>query len=157
MSQRSSNSITIKAPADRIYTALTDPRALETWQAPDEMRGKVHQHDLRQGGGYEMSLYYPEQDAGWGKTAEQEDRFTARFILLEPPNKIVEAITFHSDDPQFSGEMILAITLEARGEQTEVTFAYSNIPVGIDPRDNETGTASSLKKLAEYVADQLDQ
>jgi uncharacterized protein YndB with AHSA1/START domain len=152
MSQTSSNSITIEATADRIYAALTDPRALETWQAPDEMQGKVHSHDLRQGGGYEMSLFYPDQDAGLGKTADKEDRFTARFILLEPPYKIVEAITFDSQDPQFSGEMILEITLKHAGEKTEVTFAYSNIPVGIDPKDNEMGTASSLKKLAEYVA-----
>ena len=86
-----------------------------------------------------------------GKTSAKEDRFSARFIELTPPNKIIEAINFDSSDPNFSGEMIIEVTFEPIHEGTKVTFLFKNIPPGIRPEDNEAGTISSLEKLAQYV------
>jgi uncharacterized protein YndB with AHSA1/START domain len=142
----------IKAPRETIYRAFTDPAALAVWLSPGEMTGKVHDFDGRVGGGYRMSLYYPatEQDAR-GKTAEREDRFTARFVELVPPARLVEAITFDSADPAFAGEMTMTVALEERAGGTEVTIAFENIPPGIRPEDNDAGTRSSLEKLARYV------
>ncbi len=152
VAQTTKNSRVIKASADVIYNALTDPRALETWQAPGEMIGKIHHFDLREGGGYDMSLYYPVSDKEMqGKTSVKEDRFTARFIQLIPSKKIVEAINFNTNDPNFSGEMIIEITLEPTANGTKVSFLFNNIPIGIRPEDNEAGTVSSLEKLALYV------
>jgi uncharacterized protein YndB with AHSA1/START domain len=150
--QTTQNSRYIKASAKTIYDACTNPRALETWQAPGEMIGKVHDFDLREGGGYSMSLFYPDSETGMtGKTSAKEDRFTARFIELTPPGKIIEAINFDSPDPDFSGEMIVEITFEPIDKGTKVTFLFKNIPLGIKPEDNEAGTISSLEKLAQYV------
>lgn len=146
------NSKFIKAPAEALYRAFTDPAALAVWQAPGHMTGKVHSFDLRVGGGYRMSLFYPASEkANRGKTAEREDRFTARFLELVPPRRIVEAITFDSADPAFAGEMIMEVTLEAEDGGTEVTILFRNIPPGIRPEDNETGTRLTLEKLARYV------
>jgi uncharacterized protein YndB with AHSA1/START domain len=146
------NSKFIKAPPEALYRAFTDPAALAMWQAPGDMTGKVHSFDCRVGGGYRMSLLYPSSEkASHGKTAEREDRFTARFVELTPPRRIVEAITFDSADPAFSREMIMEITLEAEDGGTEVTILFKNIPSSIRPEDNETGTRLSLEKLAHYV------
>jgi hypothetical protein len=38
--------------------------ALEKWMAPGEMIGKIHRFDLKVGGGYEMSLFYPSSEKG---------------------------------------------------------------------------------------------
>ena len=145
------NSLFIKASAERIYRALTTPEALEIWQAPDSMKGKIHNFDLRVGGGYEMSLYYtgPGNDSK-GKTNSNEDRFIAKFKELSP-DKIIEIINFNSDDPKFAGEMIMEISLDEQDGGTEVTFLFKNIPPGIKPEDNEAGTRSSLNKLAGYL------
>jgi uncharacterized protein YndB with AHSA1/START domain len=106
----SKNSKLIRASPETVYSAFTNPEALAVWLAPGEMTGKVHSFDLKQGGGYRMSLFYPQSEKGSpGKTAEKEDRFSARFIELTPPRKIVEAITFDSEDPAFSGEMIMML------------------------------------------------
>jgi uncharacterized protein YndB with AHSA1/START domain len=146
-------SVLIKAPREALFQAFTDPEALVIWQAPGEMMGKVHEFDARVGGGYQMSLYYPESDQeSRGKTAEREDRFTARFVELTPPSRIVQAISFDSDDPAFADEMIMTISFEEKDGGTEVTIAYQDIPVSIRPEDNEAGTRSSLQKLARYVA-----
>ena len=146
------NSRFILAPPEVIYRAFTDPAALAVWQAPGDMTGEVHSFDLRVGGGYQMSLYYPPTDeASPGKTAAREDRFTTRFVELVPSKRIVQAITFESADPAFSGEMMMVVTLEAEAGGTIVTIAFWNIPPGIRPEDNEAGTESSLEKLARYV------
>jgi len=146
------NSKVIKASPETIYKALTEPDALAVWLAPGEMTGKVHNFDLQVGGGYEMSLYYPESEtASKGKTSAKDDRFTARFVELSPPEKIVEAVIFDSDDPAFSGETIMEVKLEPVNSGTKVTFTFNNLPPGIKPEDNEEGTESSLNKLAEYV------
>jgi uncharacterized protein YndB with AHSA1/START domain len=142
----------IKAPREALYRAFTDPAALAVWLSPGEMTAKVHEFDARVGGGYRMSLFYPASEQGYrGKTSEREDRFTARFVELTPPTRIVQAITFDSVDPAFAGEMTMVVTFEERDGGTEVTLLFEHIPPGIRPEDNEAGTRSSLEKLARYI------
>jgi uncharacterized protein YndB with AHSA1/START domain len=151
-SGRTRTSRVIKAPREVLYRAFTEPAALAIWLSPGEMTGKVHEFDARVGGGYRMSLFYPASEQEHrGKTSEREDRFTARFVELTPPSKIVEAISFDSVDPAFAGEMTMEATFEERNGGTEVTIAFENIPTGIRPEDNDAGTRSSLEKLASFV------
>lgn len=142
----------INASPESLYQAFTDPHALEAWMAPGEMTGKVHTFDLRVGGSYSMSLYYPTADrSAKGKSAANEDRYTARFITLQPNKKIVEGIRFDSSGPGFVGEMIVEARFEPEGRATRVTMVFTNIPLGIKAEDNEKGTELSLEKLEHYV------
>ena len=87
----------IKSPREALYRPFTGPAALAVWLSPGEMTGKVHEFDGHVGGGYRMSLFYPvSEQAHRGKTSEREDRFTARFVELTPPTRIVEAISFET-------------------------------------------------------------
>ena len=142
----------IKASPDKLYHAFTDPTALEAWMAPGEMTGKVHSFDLSVGGGYIMSLYYPENSAQPnGKTTDREDRYTARFITLQEHKKIVMSIHFDSGSPGFVGEMIMEVRFERQGTATLVTIVFTNLPLGVRPEDNEKGTEQSLDKLEQYI------
>jgi uncharacterized protein YndB with AHSA1/START domain len=146
------NSRLIHATPEKIYQAFASADAIATWQAPGDMTAIVHQFDFRVGGGYEMSLYYPPSHSdSRGKTSAKEDRFTARFVELTPPKKIVQAIKFQSPDTAFASEMIMMVTLEKADNGTRVTFLFENLPAGVRPEDNETGTELTLKKLARYV------
>lgn len=146
------NSRFVRAPREALYRAFTDPVALAAWRAPGDMTGEVYRFDLRVGGGYQMSLYYPPSaTTARGKTAAREDRYAARFVALTPPSSIVEAITFDAVDPAFSGEMIMEVTFEAEADGTTVSLVFTGIPPGIRPEDNEAGTRSALEKLARYV------
>ena len=99
-----------------------------------------------------MSLFYPSSEqVHRGKTSEREDSFTARFVELTPPVRIVQAVSFHSADPAFSGEMTFEATFEVADSGTEVTIVCTHIPSGIRPEDNEAGCRSSLEKLARYI------
>lgn len=152
MGRRTENSKVVRAPKQKIYSAFTEPKALETWLVPGEMTGKVHSFDLSVDGGYEMSLFYPESDKeSKGKTQEKEDRYKAKFLELKPFEKIVQTIVFDTEDSTMKGEMKMSVYLESIGNATKVTIAFDNIPIGIGLKDNEDGTKSSLEKLAEFV------
>ena len=152
MGRKTENSRLIRATLQKLYSALTKSDALETWLVPGEMTGKVHSLDLRIGGGYEMSLFYPTADEeSKGKTQEKEDRYKATFVELKPFEKVVQRVVFDTEDPTMKGEMTMSVYLESIGDATKVTIAFDNIPVGIGLRDNEDGTNSSLEKLAAFV------
>ena len=120
--------------------------------APGDMTAKVHSFDLSVGGGYVMSLYYPENGVRpRGKTTDREDRYTARFITLQENKKVVMGIRFESGSPGFVGEMIMEVRLERQGGSTLVTILFTNLPLGVRPEDNEKGTEQSLDKLEQYV------
>jgi uncharacterized protein YndB with AHSA1/START domain len=110
----------VKASREVVYQAFIDPAALVVWLPPGEMTGKFYSFDARVGGGYRMSLFYPQSEQVFrGKTSEREDNITARFVELTPPMRIVQAITFNSPDPAFSGEMTMVITFEIADGGTE--------------------------------------
>lgn len=147
------NSQVIRASKEQLYDAFTQPEALLKWQAPGDMKTKIHSFDLRVGGGYDMSLYYPNSAKDVkGKTNDNEDRFNVRFVELVKSEKIVETISFDTANPEFKGEMKMVVTLESKAEGVLVTIEFSDIPRGIKPEDNEAGTESSLEKLSEYVS-----
>lgn len=152
MKNATENTKEIHASPERIYHACTHPEELIRWRVPGNMTAKIHHYDLREGGGYKMSLLYPPKQGHLpGKTDKNEDRYSANFKKLDPPNTIIEAIQFSSADPQFSGEMIMEISLIALKNSTKVSIKFTHIPKGINPKDNETGTNEALEKLARLV------
>ncbi len=142
----------IKASPDKVYAAFMNPAALLAWMPPGEMTGRIHDFDGREGGGYRMSLFYPAREQTMrGKTTENEDMVNVRFVELHPSRRIVEAVTFQSPDPAFAGEMRIEIRFDAVRDGTEVTFICTDIPSGIRPEDNDTGTQESLAQLSRYL------
>jgi uncharacterized protein YndB with AHSA1/START domain len=143
----------VRARPDEVYEAFMNPAILVEWLPPGEMTGKIHEFDGRDGGGYRLSLFYPPTDQSHrGKTAEREDMVSVRFVELVPGRRIVEAVTFHTDDPALKGEMMLAVTLDEVADGTKVSIACSSLPPGLRPEDNEAGTQESLEKLAKRFA-----
>lgn len=150
--QSTRTSRVINAQRETLYRAFLDPDALAVWLPPGEMTGEIYKFDARTGGGYRMSLFYPSSDTTHrGKTGEREDSVSVRFVELTPPSRIVEAVTFNSDDPSFAGEMTLTVTFDEVEGGTNVTILCANIPPGILPEDNDAGSRESLEKLARYV------
>src|SRR6202040_1914755 len=102
------------------------------------MMGEIHEFDARVGGGYRMSLFYPPSErSSRGKTSDREDMVTVRFVELEPPRRIVEAVSFVPADPALLGEMTIVVTFDAMSVGTEVTFLCKDLPPGLRAEDNE--------------------
>jgi len=149
MSASTSTSKVIRARPEEVYEAFMNPAVLVDWLPPGEMTGKIHHFDARVGGGYRMSLFYPPTEGTQhGKTAEREDMVSVRFVELMPSRRIVEAVTFHTTDPSLMGVMTLVVMFEEVPGGTDVTIACTDLPPGVRPEDNETGSRESLEKLA---------
>lgn len=151
MDRTSVNSKVIQASQKSIFQAFTEKQALEYWLAPYGMTGKIHDFELKVGGGFEMSLYYKDKEIQ-GKTSGNEDRFSALFTEIKPFETIVQTINFQSDNKEFTEEMTMEIQLERIDmNTTKVTIISKNIPPGVNPKDNEDGTEHSLQKLEKYL------
>jgi uncharacterized protein YndB with AHSA1/START domain len=142
----------IEAPRKEVYQALVDPQAVAAWFAPNTMQAHVHAFDPSQGGQLRISLVYQNpEDSQRGKTTGDTDTYHGRFVELVPYERIVEAIEFESQDPEFAGEMRMTVMLADVDDGTEVSLLYEDVPTGIRPEDNEAGARQSLRKLAAFV------
>jgi len=142
----------VRAPRARVFQAFVKADELLAWLPPAELTGTLHAFDPRPGGGYEMSLFYPESETVFrGKTAEREDRVKVRYLELLPGARIVQAVRFVSDDPAFGGETRLVVTFADRLGGTEVVMCFENLPPGVRPQDNDEGARLSLEQLARFL------
>jgi uncharacterized protein YndB with AHSA1/START domain len=140
---------TIRASARAIYRAHLDPDALAAWRAPSGMRAEVYSFEAREGGGYRMALVHVGE--GQGKSTEKADVFEGRFVELVPDRRIVERVTFETDDPAFRGAMTIATTLTPIEAGTRIDVAISDVPPGVTSEDHQSGMDSSLANLAAFV------
>ena len=139
----------IRALPDELFHAFTDAETLGAWLPPAEMTSILHHFDGREGGGYRMSLFYsPTEQDFRGKTQDSEDMVDVRFVTLDPPRRIVEAVNFVTTDPEFAGEMTLTVTFDEVPGGTAVTMLFENLPRGLRAEDNDAGARASLEQLA---------
>ncbi len=142
----------IRARPEAAYGAFLDPLALALWLPPGRMTGRMRRFDPGVGGGYEMSLYYPEDEPeAPGKAGPLEDRVHVRFEVLDPPRCIVETVWFDGPDPALRGEMTMTIGFAAAADGVMVSLACENLPPGIRPEDNDLGARQSLSQLAAFL------
>ena len=142
----------IHALRSSIYAALVNAEATRCWLPPGEMECEVHQFDPRPGGTYHLSLTYQASDAApRGKSSERRDVVRGRFVELLSDERVVQAVSFDSDDPAFAQPMTITWTLTDTSGGTEVTIQAEGVPEAIRPEDHAAGMNSTLAKLAAYT------
>jgi len=141
----------IEAPPPTVYRAFVDPDLVAQWLAPGEMTAEVHEFDAREGGEIRISLHYPEGADQAGKSTDTADMYRARFVELVPDERVIQSIEFETDDPDFSGQMRMVVTLDPTRQGTHVKIEFENIPEGISLEDNRLGTSLSLEKLSALI------
>jgi len=141
----------IAAPAEVIYRAFVNPAAWPLWLPPDGMTGEVFEFDGRPGGIYRMALTYRDGHPNAGKSSDSSDVVQGRFAELVPNERVVQLVTFQSDDPVFAGEMRMTWSLSPAIGGTDVSIVAENVPMGISKADHAVGMRSTLNKLARFV------
>ncbi len=131
----------LRAPAERVYKAFLDPDALARWLPPYGFIGKVHESDMKVGGGYRMSFI----NFGTGSSHS----FACKFVELTPNERIRYTDKF--DDPNLPGEMNVAVTLRMVACGTELTVVQEGIPEVIPTEMCYLGWQESLLQLANLV------
>ena len=141
----------IVAAPDRVFAALIDPDALVAWLPPAGMSARFEHFDARPGGSYRMVLTYADASTAAGKTTPDSDIVEARFLDIVPGARVVHAVNFVADDPDYAGTMTMTWAVTAIDDGTRVDIQADDVPAGISEEDHAAGLASSLANLAAYV------
>jgi len=151
MARTDTASRVIAAALPRVYAALVDPQELTTWLPPDGMSGRFERFDAYPGGSYRLVLTYADASAAPGKTTADTDVVEAEFVDIVPDARVVQAVTFVSDDPAQAGTMTMTWEVTAVEQGTLVEFRAENVPAGISAADHAAGLSSSLANLAQHL------
>jgi uncharacterized protein YndB with AHSA1/START domain len=128
----------INAPRATVWHALTDPKMIAAWRAPNNMTAEVHQFDPQEGGEFRISLTYDDPSKS-GKTSSHTDTYHGKFEKIVPNKQVVEVSEFETTDPLLSGKMTLTTTLTDADGGTTVDMVHEGVPTGVAPADNEAG------------------
>jgi uncharacterized protein YndB with AHSA1/START domain len=133
---------TIRASAERLFAAWTEPRHLLVWWGPRPVTCSGAEVDLRVGGRYRIVNALPDATT---LTIEGE------FLEIERPSKLV--YTWHtSRTPESS---LVTVRFEPRGEATEVVVVHAQIPSTAVRDDHERGWIGCLDSLEHFAASVL--
>ena len=141
----------IDAPVSRVFAALVDRSALETWLPPAGMTARFERFDPRPGGSYRLVLTYMDATTVVGKSAADSDIVEARYVDIVDNDRVVQAVDFVSDDPAFAGTMTMTWAVAAVDGKSRVEIIADDVPDGISASDHAAGLASSLENLAGYL------
>lgn len=144
----------IPAAPERVFDAWTEAGLLAQWLPPDDARAEIETLDCRPGGALRLVLHFaPGTD---GKAGPARDEVNGTFTAVDPPDALTLAIAFPSDDPAFSGTMLMHWTFAGvdgpEGVSTRATVVATGVPPGIDHDVHEAALASSLSNLAALFA-----
>jgi uncharacterized protein YndB with AHSA1/START domain len=141
----------IAAPVERVFAALVDPDALLVWLPPSGMTGRFERFDARPGGSYRLVLTYDDPAAVPGKATADTDIVEARFVDITARRRVVQAVNFVSNDPDFAGTMTMTWDVDEVRDGTRVRITADDVPDGITAEDHAEGLSSSLTNLAGYL------
>lgn len=139
----------MNAPVSRVFDALVDREALETWLPPGDMSGRFEHFDPTPGGSYRLVLTYA--DSASGKSSADSDIVDVRFIDIDANERVVQAVNFVAAAPEFAGTMMMTWTVQEDAGGTLVEIVAEDVPDGISAADHAAGLASSLNNLAKFV------
>lgn len=137
----------LKAPAERVYRAFTNPEAMTKWLPPHGFTCTVHHMEARVGGTFRMSFT--------NFTTQQAHAFSGEYLELVP-NKLLR-YTDQFDDPNLPGLLQVSISLTPVLCGTELNIVQEGIPDAIPVEMCYLGWQESLGQLAALVEPEIPQ
>lgn len=138
----------VAASPERVFAAFVQEEALLQWLPPAGSTGRFEHFDLRPGGSYRLVLTF---DDAPGKTTENSDVVEVGIVEVVPGERLVQAVDFASEDPAFTGTMLMTWQVSPLEAGSQVEIKAENVPDGISAEDHAAGLNSSLENLAGYV------
>ena len=152
VTRRDCASRVISAELGRVFDALVDRIALETWLPPAGMTGRFERFDPAPGGSYRLILTYDDPPGAAAKSSADSDIVEARFVDIVPNDRVIQAVDFVSNDPSYAGTMTMTWAVYATDDGTLVEFTADDVPDGISAEDHSAGMTSSLDNLSSFLS-----
>ena len=136
--------VTIKAPAERIFAALTKPSELLKWWRAESKFHLIHAEcDLRPGGKWRMRV------AGSCGPDQPESIVSGEYVTIEPPNLL--SFTWIREQEDYP-ETLVKWELEEKDGVTTVRVTHSNL-VTESLRMRNSGWPLIVQLLQAYIED----
>ncbi len=135
----------LRAPAERLYRAFTDPLAMAKWLPPCGFTCRVHEMDVRVGGRFRMSFHHFGSGRAHG--------FGGEYLELVPHERL--RYTDRFDDPALPGQMEVTVNLRPVPGGTELRVSQTGIPAAIPADLCYLGWQESLLQLAQLVEPEI--
>jgi uncharacterized protein YndB with AHSA1/START domain len=129
---------TIRASAERLFDAWTQPEQLTAWWGPRPVRCSGAEIDLRVGGRYWIANALPD-----GRTLVIEGEFR----VVQAPHRLV--YTWRAGEDQVS---LVTVRFEPRGNGTEVIVVHEQIPDERIRDSHEGGWTGCLDGLERHFS-----
>ena len=131
----------INAPPEKVYRAFTDPDAMVKWLPPHGYTGKVHEINVRAGGGYKMSFT--------NFTTHKSHTFGGKYVEVTPNKQLKYIDRF--DDTNLPGEMLITVTFTQVSCGTDLKIVQEGLPDVIPAEMCYLGWQQSLNLLTLVV------
>jgi uncharacterized protein YndB with AHSA1/START domain len=131
---------TIRARAERIFDAWTQPEHLRAWWGPRPVTCSGAEVDLRVGGRYRIDNALPD-----GSTVIIEGEFRD----IQRPHLLV--YTWRTGQLAEASSLV-TVRFQARGEATEVVVVHENVPSAAVRDSHEKGWSGCLDGLEAFFA-----
>ena len=130
---------TIRAPAERLFAAWTDPAQLKKWWGPKHVVCSDAAVDLRPGGHYHIDNQMPD-----GTTL----RIAGQFERIEPPHTLVYSWNLQGAS---TGPERVTVLFEPCAEGTTVSITHERIATRQSADDHRDGWQGCLDGLLAHT------
>lgn len=133
----------IKAGADAVFRAWTEPEQLMQWSCPEGLGIADVQVDLSVGGRYQIRM----------KNPENGDIYTAFGVYREikRPQRLVYTWDWKEQDHKV-GETLVTVEFNDLGGSTEVVLTHERFPSADAKTGHEEGWTSCLNRLEKLLS-----
>lgn len=130
---------TIRASAERLFAAWTDPAQVRTWWGPAGINCPQAEIDLRVGGSYRIANEQPGQPILW---------IVGEFERIEPPHSLIYSWRL---EPGPGRTERVSVRFRPRGDATDVIITHERIASDADRDQHERGWFGCLDGLVEML------
>jgi uncharacterized protein YndB with AHSA1/START domain len=130
---------TIRATAQQLFEAWTQPEHLRKWWGPDPVVCVDAAVDLRVGGAYRIANQFPDGKLLW---------IAGEFEIVDPPHKLVYTWRVETASQDFER---VTVRFEPRDGATEVLVVHERIPDTALRDRHEQGWQGCLDGLVAFV------
>ena len=130
---------TIKASAQRLFEAWTQPVHLHKWWGPKSVTCEKAEVDLRVGGGYRIGNRFPDGKFVW---------IVGEFERIVPPHELVYSWRM---EPESQISERVTVRFEPRDSATEVIVVHERMASAAIREGHESGWNDCLNGLMAYM------
>jgi uncharacterized protein YndB with AHSA1/START domain len=133
---------TLPAPPSVVWQAMTDPEQLSRWWGPQGFTSPEVDFDPEVGRSYRIAMQPPAGDLFY---------LSGEFKEVEPPARLAYTFVWDPATPD-DRETLVELSLEPRGEQTEVRFTQGEFATQERLELHEGGWTDGFARLEDLLA-----